>query len=144
MNKEDHKMQIEKNFTQELLNESWFDITEELDDLIGEWYGEASNGFPDNDIDFNDAVRSLISGYRYWRFNPETMTSYEKLRSKYEYLLEVHQCLIESYNELLSKSEFATARRKQTQLKSITTKTKGGYIKHNGRRNILNDDSTAA
>jgi hypothetical protein len=97
-------MQIEKSFVWEMLNESWFDITEEFEELLSEWCDDLSVVIPDDDIDFNDTVRSITRGYKYWRFNPDQMTSYERLRTRYDALLEAHIQLINDHQELRAES----------------------------------------
>jgi hypothetical protein len=137
-------MQIEKSFAWELLNESWFDITEEFEELFGEWYGELSGILPDRDADYDDIARSLISGFRYWRFDPDQMSTYEKLRSKYGTLYESHMNLIAKYSLLLRQAEIAQTRRERVLPKLVSTTIKGGCIYHCGRRKHLDDKTIVA
>ena len=112
-------MSVASNYIAGILNEPWYDVTEEYDELLSQWYGEDLSLFDADDEELAACVRRLTRTFRYWRTNPEQMTSYEKLRSEYEALTEQHQCLLDEYRILLAETKNQAAPPVTSQLNVI-------------------------
>ena len=118
-------MYPETNFISALLAEPFCDLAEEYEELLTDWYGDDLALFDIYDEDLCQAVRKLQSVTRLcWTATYPQMTSYEKLRCKYEALLNVHSCLIEAYGNLSDENEklgktCRDSRKKILKLKSI-------------------------
>jgi hypothetical protein len=98
-------MSVASNYISGVLNETWYDVTEEYAELLSQWYGEDLSLFDADDEDLATCVRRLTRTFRYWRTNPGQMTPYEKLRSEYEALTEQYQCLLDEYRILLAETK---------------------------------------
>jgi hypothetical protein len=98
-------MSVASNYISGILNEPWYDVTEEYTELLSQWYGEDLSLFDADDEDLAECVRRLTRTFRYWRTNPRQMTPYEKLRSEYYALTEQHQRLLDEYRILLAETE---------------------------------------
>jgi len=131
-----------KHYTEELMTCDWFDITEEYENLLQEWYGDSSAAYNTDDDDFADAFRALAKNYRFWHFDEKSMTSYERLRARYNALLDLHLDLVELYKDLTHKK--AAAARGKGRRRIISVDIKGG-CKPNGERRIshINGESVA-
>jgi len=88
------------DYASSILAETWFDVSEDFDALMMEWYGDLAARFDTEDEDFEYAVRTLTRSYRFWRFNPDSATAYEKLRQKYDATLDAYAELYEENLDL--------------------------------------------
>jgi len=73
-------------------SQSWYDITEPFDALLLEWYGDMSDHFDPTDEDLAETVMALNRGNYYWK-SVSTMTSFQKICRKYEWLLDAYALL---------------------------------------------------
>jgi len=120
-------MSESRNYIDALITETFFDATEELDELLRDWYGDDISLFNLDDEDLSIAARSLTRVIRFWgtaTYPP--LTSYEKLRRKYEALLAIHSCLIEAYGNLRDENEKLVVASQHDKRKIISTRIKGG------------------
>jgi hypothetical protein len=93
-------MGIARDVIAGILNASFYDVTEEYAELIETWYGEDLSLLNHDDEDLATAVWGLTHSINFWRTNPNQMNPYEKLRLKYEMLIEQHQSLLEECHAL--------------------------------------------
>ncbi|MDR3304571.1 MAG: hypothetical protein LBS85_00860 [Clostridiales Family XIII bacterium] len=133
-----------KHYTEELMACDWFDITEEYEDLLQEWYGDSSAAYSTDDDDFADSFRALTKNYRFWHFDEKPMTSYERLRARYNALLDLHLGLVGLYKDFCAAHKEAAAPRDNGQRRIISADIKGG-CKPNEERGIshINGESVA-
>jgi hypothetical protein len=137
-------MNDQRNYIRGLLYESWFDITEEYEELMQEWYGDPMAVFDPEDADLTDVVRACTKSYRYWHFDPNQMTSFERLRMAYDVLVQAHVQLSESYQELLSAYETPKKANDADHIQISAIKIKGGCIRSMERRiGKTNEDAAA-
>jgi hypothetical protein len=101
-------------------------VTEPYEQLLREWYGEDLSLFNSEDPDLATLIYGLTRNNHYWTFNPNTMTSYEKLRAKYDVLLSACEQLFERCQEC-SFCDAAPAR-KRTGEKTETTQIESGRV----------------
>ena len=85
--------------TEAFRSQTWHDITEPFDALLLEWYGDLTDRFDPADEDLADMVMALNQGNPYWK-NPPTMTSFQKIRRKYEWLLDAYALLQDELSAL--------------------------------------------
>jgi len=84
-----------------LFNEPFCDLAEEYEELLRDWYGDDISLFDLDDEDLSEALRRLTQIDRFWRTASKPDPShYEKLRRKYDLLLELYSSLAEDYNNL--------------------------------------------
>jgi hypothetical protein len=88
-------MSIASNTITGILGASFHDVTEEYAELLQDWYGEDLSLLDHDDEDLATAVRAMTRRIGYWRTGSIRMTPYERLRAKYEALIEMHQSLME-------------------------------------------------
>jgi hypothetical protein len=95
-------MSMASNTVAGILNATFYDVTEEYASLLKDWYGEDLSSIDYDDEDLADAVRGLTRSINYWRTNPDRTTPYERLRARYEALIETHQSLLDERRMLIS------------------------------------------
>jgi hypothetical protein len=95
-------MSIAKNTIAGILNASFYDVTEEYAQLLEDWYGVDMSLIDHDDEDLANLVWGLTRSIDYWRTNLNRLTPYEKLRIRYEALIEQHQALLEDYLDVKS------------------------------------------
>jgi hypothetical protein len=95
-------MSMASNTVAGILNATFYDVTEEYASLLKDWYGDDLSSIDCDDEDLADAVWELTRSINYWRTDPDRMTPYEKLRAKYEALMETHQSLLDERRKLVS------------------------------------------
>jgi hypothetical protein len=95
-------MSMASNTVAGILNATFYDVTEEYTNLLKDWYGEDLSRIDCDDEDLADAVRGLTRSINYWRTDPDRMTPYERLRARYEALIETHQSLLDERRKLVS------------------------------------------
>jgi hypothetical protein len=98
-------MSIASDYISGILNEPWYDVTEEYAELLSQWYGDDLSLFDADDEELAACVRRLTRTFRYWRTDPGHMTPYEKLRREYEALTEQYQRIVDEYRILLAESK---------------------------------------
>jgi hypothetical protein len=113
-------MSIASDYISGILNEPWYDVTEQYAELLSQWYGDDLSLFDADDEELAVCVRRLTRTFRYWRTDPDLMTPYEKLRRKYEALTEQYQCLLDEYYTLLAKAKDQMALPETNHLNVIT------------------------
>jgi hypothetical protein len=114
-------MSIASDYISGILNEPWYDVTEEYAELLSQWYGDDLSLFDADDEELAVCVRRLTRTFRYWRTDPDLMTPYEKLRRKYEALTEQYQRLVDEYHTLLAKTKDQMTPPETNRLNVITT-----------------------
>jgi len=133
------------NYISALLTEPFCDLTEEYEELLKDWYGDDLSLFDIDDEDLASAVRRLTDLERFWFTSTyPPLTSYEKLRRKYETLLAIHSCLIEAYENLRDDNEKLVVACRQNTSKIAPTKINCGCGYTKERRHRKNDESNAA
>ena len=132
-------------YISELLQETFYDFTEEYDELLNDWYGDDLSIFNPDDEDLYDVVKRLTRKIRFWCTSPNPpLSSYEKLRRKYESLLAIHSRLIEAHCSLRDENEQLAKAFRHGQRKNITTKIKYGCGCAMERRYEKNDEESVA
>jgi hypothetical protein len=114
-------MSIASDYISGILNEPWYDITEEYAGLLSQWYGDDLSLFDADDEELAVCVRRLTRTFRYWRTDPGHMTPYEKLRREYEALTEQYQRIVDEYHILLAESKTQMDLPETSYLNRITT-----------------------
>lgn len=133
------------NFISALITEPFCDFTEEYEELLGDWYGDDLSLFDIDDEDLCHAVRKMTSVTRFWCTAPyPPLTSYEKLRRKYETLLAIHSFLIEAYINLREENERLVGACRDSRRKIIAIKINRGCGYAKKRRFHKNGDTPAA
>jgi len=74
-----------------------YDMREEAEQLLSEWYGGDLSAFDPDDQELNMAFAGLMRTLLFSKKGAYAISSYEKLRMKYDALLEVHTKLIEEH-----------------------------------------------
>jgi len=134
-----------KNYIDALLTETFYDATENLDELLRDWYGDDLSLFNIDDPDLSIAARSLTRYIQFWgtaAYPP--LTSYEKLRRKYDALLDVHSNLLEEYAILRDEKAQLAETCRCLRRRIFSTKIKGGCGSAKERRRLKNDEMSAA
>jgi hypothetical protein len=114
-------MGIASDYISGILNEPWYDVTEEYSELLSVWYGDDLSLIDVDDEDLAVCVRGLTRTFRYWRTDPGHMTPYERLRREYEALTEQHQRIVDEYHILLAEAKSQVALPGTSNLSLITT-----------------------
>ena len=121
------------------------DLNEEYEELLMDWYGDDISLLDIDDIDLYDVVGRLTSLLRFWRTDFDCpLTSYEKLRRKYEALLYVHSNLIEAYAYLSDVNEQLVKACRNGKRIIDSTKINRGCSSAKERRQMKNDETSAA
>jgi hypothetical protein len=130
-------MSMASNYISGILNEQWYDVTEEYSELLSQWYGDDLSLFDTDDEDLAICLRRLSRTFRYWRTNPGHMTPYEKLRRDYEALTEQCRALIDDNAALRAETTrlLADCRESARTKKKRSCRSKGKERKEirNGR-----------
>jgi len=138
-------MYNESNFIESLLDETLgYDMREEYADLLSDWYGDDISLFDPDDEDLNIAFRRLNNTYTFWKTSRYVTSPYQKLRMKYDLLLESYMQLIEDLQTALHEkgqlAKFCYDGKRQV----VTTKTNGGCNAGLERRASENGRTDAA
>jgi len=131
--------------TNVLITEPFCDFTEEFEDLLMDWYGDDLSIFNIDDDDLCHIVGRLANLLRFWCTDCDVpISSYEKLRRKYEALITIHNRLLEAYSNLLDDNEQLAKACRYGKRKIISTKIKDGCGSVKERRYPKSDTSSAA
>ena len=128
-------MNTTRNLANSLLNESFgYDFSEECAGLLLEWYGDDLSSFDLDDEDLEIAFGRLRTYFTFWRTGRYTISPYQKLRLKYDALLESYLQMIDDYRTACSEKEQAEKACQVRGRKTIMVKVKGGCSHAKERR----------
>jgi hypothetical protein len=134
-------MYIAKHFIESLLNETvGYDMREEYTGLLFEWYGDDLSGFDPDDEDLIVAFERLRSNYTFWRTGPYNVSPYQKLRAKYDALLETYMQSIDELTALRHENEQLAMACRKSQRMGVSNKIKGGCGSAKKERRLIKND----
>jgi hypothetical protein len=138
-------MYTECNYIESLLYESLgYDMREEYAGLLTDWYGDDLTSFDPDDDDLIDAFRRLNYTYTFWKTSSRSLSPYQKLRLKYDLLLESYIQLIGDFKAASPEKNLLAQGIQKNSRKIVTAKIKDGCGSVRERRDVKNDRSDAA
>ena len=128
-------MFTESRFIESHLNETLgYEMGEAYEELLYDWYGDDLSLFNPDDSDLAIALVSLRKNHLFWHTSPNAISPYQKLRRKYDALLESHMQLVDDYREACSEIEQFEKACQVHGRKTIAVKIKGGCSPAKERR----------
>ena len=116
-----------RNLAESLLNEAFgYDMAEECAALLWEWYGDDLSPFDPDDEDLNIAFGRLRTRWTFWQTDRYAVSPYQKLRRKYDALIEAYMLLVDDFRAALDENEQLASACQKNHREVVSTKIKGG------------------
>ena len=132
------------DFIESHLNETLgYEMREKYEELLYDWYGDDLSLFNPDDEDLAIAFINLRKNDLFWRTNPVLTSPYQKLRRKYDALLESYMQIVDDYKTACFEKEQLAAACRKTRRQVIALKINGGRSVFE-RRSGQHDRSGAA
>ena len=142
---EDKDMDTIRNCINSHLNESYgYENREKYDELLYDWYGEDLSLFNPDDEDLAIAFNTLRMNSYFWQINPVLTSPYQRLKRKYDALLESFMQMIDNYKTICFENEQLALACQKKQRIVISVKTNGGSGVAGERRSLKHDSSDVA
>jgi len=133
-------------FIESHLNESLgsYEMGEQYEELLREWFGDEIPIFVPDDYELANAFRNIRLNDLFWRANPHNISPYQKLRNKYDVLIEAFMQLSDDYKEICVLYENIISADLDSNKKNSATQIIDECNEDSGRRCIKLENISAA
>jgi hypothetical protein len=138
-------MYTAQKFIDDILTQSaWFDMDGDCEALLDDWYADDISMIGSDDEDLAIAFMRLRNTYTFWRTGAEEKTPYQKLKLKYDALLEAYLQMANDLKTICEDNVRLAALCSKSSRKVIATQIKGGYGAAGERRMSKDGNSCVA